>query len=214
MTNARIHLSAIRWKLFAAAISVVAVMAFAPAGASATGGSYGGSSGSGCGSTTECPNSTVTKYYKNYCDASVSPSSQTVSDPSGTTSEFTVSVKKNTTGASTESGSYRGCDEGPGKTTASSGVEVKWEITSGVCAGKTGSGTTGADGTFKFTVTGCGKCGTSNVKVSVKKEITAVTTKTTSTAKKVCAQYFGGFCIKWSYDCDTTVTTTTGLPRL
>ncbi|MBI4898581.1 MAG: hypothetical protein HY827_09500 [Actinobacteria bacterium] len=209
MTNARFHLSAYRWKLLAAAISVVAVMAFTPAGASATGGSYGGSSGSGCGSTTECPNSTVTKYYKNYCDVSVSPTDQTVSDPAGATGEFTVSVKKNTTGASSESGAYRDCDEGPGKTTVAAGVEVKWEITSGVCAGKSGSGTTDADGKFKFTVTGCGECGTANVKVSVKKVITATTTKTTSTTKKVCALYYGSLCIKWSYDCDTTVTTTT-----
>ncbi len=206
MTNARFHPSAIRWKLFAAAISVVAVMAFAPAGASATGGTYYGGD---CGSTTECPNSTVTKYHKNYCDVSVSPSSQTVADPAGATAEFTVTVKKNTTGASSESGAYRGCDEGPGKTTASSGVEVKWEITSGPCAGKSGSGTTGADGTFKFTVTGCGECGTSSVKVSVKKEITAVTTKTTSTKTKVCTQYYGSLCIKWAYDCNTVVTTTT-----
>lgn len=212
MTRAPIYLSAylsvIRWKLLAAAILVVALMAILPAGASATG-SYGGD----CGTTYDCPNSTVTKYFKNYCAATVSPNTQTVSSPGGATNDFVVTLTKNTTESSSISGAQRGCDDGPGKTAPAAGVEIKWEITDGVCAGKSGTGVTGADGKFKFKVEGCGKCGTANVKVTIKAVVTAVTTKTTSTTKKVCVKYYGGLCIKWEYDCDTTVTTTTAVVK-
>lgn len=151
---------------------------------------------------------TKTQYFKNACGGSITPSTQTVDKSTGAKANFVVTLLANVDGASTAGGAYRDCDPGAGKTKPAVGVEVKWEVTSGPCAGKSGTGTTGADGKYYFSLDGCG-CGVDELKISVKKVVTAVTTTTTTTTTNVCKTWLLFICIEWETQTSTSVSTST-----
>jgi len=168
-----------------AALCALAVIAALPGAASA--------------STT----TTKTEYFKNACGGSALPAAQTVDKSAGAVATFTVTLLRNTTGAATRAAAYRDCDAGAGKTAPAANVEIYWEVVSGACAGKKGTGVTGADGKFTWALASCGPCSTDSVRVQVKKVLTAVTT--TTTQHWVCDQWFILSCVKGHWQTDTSV---------
>lgn len=154
--------------------------------------------------------SVKTEYFKNACDGTLVPATQTVDRSATNTASFVVTLFKNTTGSSTASGAYRDCDTGADKTAPAVGVELKWEVTSGPCAGKTGTGVTGADGKFTFSLTGCG-CGPDKIKLSVKKVVYKITTTTKTETTSTCTSWLLLICLSWKEETKVLSTTTTSV---
>lgn len=154
--------------------------------------------------------SVKTEYFKNACDGTLVPATQTIDRTVSNTASFEVTLLKNTTGASTAAAAYRDCDTGVGKTAPAAGVELEWEVTSGPCAGKKGTGVTGANGKFTFSLEGCG-CGPDKIKLRVKKVVFRVTTTTKTETTRNCTSWLVLICLNWKEETKVISSTSTSV---
>lgn len=132
-------------------------------------------------------------YYKNTCGGKTSLNTVTLDKNQGP-AQLEILLVRHETPVADPYEAIESCEYGDPGTIPAPDVPIEWEVTSGPCAGKSGTGFTDADGRFVISLEGC-DCGSDQVKIRIKKELIRLPVDETIPATSECVFWLAFFCI-------------------